>query len=74
MPTQDKVSQELEEMYGAGFDCGIEKSGDYHTIKFYLELINYIRKRRNSMYYYGGYQGYGNACGCGGSAFLWLAV
>ena len=34
---------------------------------FYLELINYIRKRRNSMYYYGGYQGYGNACGCGGN-------
>lgn len=40
MPTQEQISQELENMYGAGFDCGIEKSGDYHTIKFYLELIN----------------------------------
>jgi len=26
-------------MYGAGFDCGIEKTGNYHTIKFYLEAI-----------------------------------
>ena len=27
-------------MYGAGFDCGIEKNGDNQTIKFYLESIN----------------------------------
>lgn len=40
LPSQEQISQELERMYGAGFDCGIEKSGDYHTIKFYLELIN----------------------------------
>ena len=40
LPSQDLISKRLEEMYGAGFDCGIEKSGDYHTIKFYLELIN----------------------------------
>ena len=39
-PSQELISKELEEMYGAAFDCGIEKSGDYHTIKFYLELIN----------------------------------
>jgi len=39
-PSQELISKKLEEMYGAGFDCGIEKSGDYHTIKFYLELIN----------------------------------
>ena len=40
LDSQDKISKELEEMYGASFDCGIEKTGDYHTIKFYLELIN----------------------------------
>lgn len=40
LPSQDLISKKLEEMYGAGFDCGIEKSGDYHTMKFYLELIN----------------------------------
>ena len=36
----DLISKELENMYGAGFDSGIEKSGDYHTFKFYLEVIN----------------------------------
>lgn len=40
LPSQELISKKLEEMYGAAFDCGIEKSGDYHTIKFYLELIN----------------------------------
>lgn len=39
LPSQEQISITLEEMYGAGFDCGIEKSGDYHTIKFYLEAI-----------------------------------
>lgn len=38
-PTQELISKELEEMYGAEFNCGIEKTGDYHTIKFYLEAI-----------------------------------
>ena len=40
MPTQEIISQELEEMYGAGFDCGIDKTGDNHVLKFYLESIN----------------------------------
>ena len=40
LPSQEEISKTLEEMYGAGFDCGIEKSGDYHTMKFYLEVIN----------------------------------
>ena len=38
--TQEIISKNLEEMYGASFDCGIEKTGDSHTIKFYLESIN----------------------------------
>lgn len=40
MQTQEEISKNLEEMYGASFDCGIEKTGDSHTIKFYLESIN----------------------------------
>ena len=47
--SQDLISKELENMYGAGFDCGIEKSGDYHTFKFYLEVINdeYLPEKEN---------------------------
>ena len=40
MPSQQQISEKLEEMYGANFDCGIEKTGDSHTLKFYLEAIN----------------------------------
>lgn len=49
LPSQEQINKRLEEMYGAGFDCGIEKSGNYHTIKFYLELINdqYLPKKED---------------------------
>lgn len=40
MPTTEEISISLEEMYGASFDCGIEKIGNNHIIKFYLETIN----------------------------------
>ena len=40
MPTQEQISKELEEMYGAGFDCGLDKTGDNHILKFYIEAIN----------------------------------
>lgn len=40
MPTQEEISKKLEEMYGASFDCGIEKTGDNHVLKFYLESLN----------------------------------
>ena len=40
MPTQEQISQEMEEMYGASFDCGLDKTGDNHILKFYLESIN----------------------------------
>ena len=40
MPTQEQISKELEEMFGASFDCGLDKTGDNHIIKFYLESIN----------------------------------
>ena len=34
MVSQQQISEKLEEMYGANFDCGIEKTGDSHTLKF----------------------------------------
>jgi predicted Zn-dependent peptidase len=40
MPTQEIISKELENMYGASFDCGLDKTGDNHILKFYLETIN----------------------------------
>lgn len=40
MKSQDEISKKLEEMYGAEFDCGIEKTGDNQVIKFYLEALN----------------------------------
>ena len=40
MPSQEQISKELENMYGASFDCGISKTGDNHILKFYLESIN----------------------------------
>ena len=40
MPTLVQISQEMEEMYGASFDCGLDKTGDNHILKFYIETIN----------------------------------
>ena len=40
MPTLAQISQGMEEMYGASFDCGIDKTGDNHVLKFYIESIN----------------------------------
>ena len=40
MPTLEDISKELEEMYGASFNCGVEKTGDNQIIKFYLETIS----------------------------------
>ncbi len=36
----EEINKELEEMYGAGFDCGIDKTGDNQVLKFYLETID----------------------------------
>jgi predicted Zn-dependent peptidase len=40
LDSQEKISIELENMYGSTFDCGIDKIGDNHVIKFYLESLN----------------------------------
>ena len=38
--TQEEISKKLEEMYGAGFNCGVDKIKNYHVIKFYLEMLD----------------------------------
>lgn len=38
--TQRELNKKLENMYGASFNCGIEKRGDNHILKLYLETIN----------------------------------
>lgn len=38
--SQEEISIELENMYGATLDCGVEKTGDNQVLKFYLETLN----------------------------------
>lgn len=39
LPNQTLINKELENMYGAGFNCGIDKMGDNVVLKFYIESI-----------------------------------
>ena len=34
------LNKELENMYGASFDCGIDKMGDNQILKFYIDTVN----------------------------------
>ena len=40
LKTQEEINKKLEELYGASFDCGIDKLGDKHVLKFYVESLN----------------------------------
>ena len=40
MNSQEDISKKMEEMYGASFDCGLDKTGDNQVLKFYIESIN----------------------------------
>ena len=40
MKTQEEISKQMEEMYGASFDCGLDKTGDNQVLKFYIETLN----------------------------------
>ena len=40
MKSQEEISKKMEELYGASFDCGIDKTGDIQVLKFYIESIN----------------------------------
>ncbi len=39
MPSQEEISKQMEEMYGASFDCGLDKRGDNQVLKFYIETV-----------------------------------
>ena len=49
--TYQKISEELEMLYGASFDCGIDKTGDNLVLKFYVESINdnYLPQINNNL-------------------------
>lgn len=51
LKSQEEISKKLEEMYGATFDCGIEKTGDNQILKFYLEMVNdnYLPKTEKNL-------------------------
>lgn len=38
--TQLDLSRELENLYGAAFECGIDKYGDNQILRFYMDSIN----------------------------------
>ena len=39
LKNQEEIAKRLEELYGAGFNCGVDKLGNYHVLKFYLETL-----------------------------------
>lgn len=39
-PSQLEIGKKLEEMYGASFNCGVDKMGDYQVLKFYMEILS----------------------------------
>lgn len=49
--TQIEIGKKLEEMYGASFNCGVDKMGDYQVIKFYMETLSeeYIPEKQDSV-------------------------
>ena len=51
LTTQEEISKKLEEMYGAGFNCGVDKIGNYHVLKFYLETLDnkYVLNNENNL-------------------------
>ena len=40
LKTQEEINKNLEEMYGASLDCGLDKTGDNQVLKFYIETVN----------------------------------
>lgn len=40
LKNQYEINKKLEQMYGAVYDCGIDKVGDNQLIKFYIEIVN----------------------------------
>ncbi len=40
LKTQVEISKKLENLYGAGFECGVDKYGDNQLLRFYIDSIN----------------------------------
>ena len=51
MKTSQIINQQLDMLYGASFDCGIDKTGDNIVLKFYIESINdmYLPQNNNNL-------------------------
>lgn len=49
-PTMRDISIELENLYGAKFDCGVSKKGELQVLRFYGEAVNdkYLPKSNNN--------------------------
>lgn len=49
LKTREEITSKLAELYGAELDSGIEKSGDNHVLKFYVESLNedYLPKKED---------------------------
>lgn len=49
--TQEEISKKLDDLYGASFDCGVDKIGDNQVLKFYIETIRdeYANSNENLM-------------------------
>ncbi len=45
------INEELEMLYGASFDCGLDKTGDNLILKFYIESINdnFLPEKNNNL-------------------------
>ena len=50
-PNQLEINKKLEEMYGASFNCGVDKMGDYQVLKFYMEVLSnkYLPEKQNAV-------------------------
>lgn len=40
LKSQIEISKEMENLYGAAFECGIDKYGDNQLLRFYIDSIN----------------------------------
>lgn len=51
-PTMGDISRHLEELYGAAFDCGVNKKGEYQIINFFIEYVadKYIEENGSSLF------------------------
>lgn len=50
-PNQLEINKKLEDMYGANFNCGVDKMGDYQILKFYMETLSnkYLPEKQNAV-------------------------